>query len=327
MGSFVLPPYVDLPTDYFIVIAWTAAWGVAHTLMYSLVITPLAHVWFVLPKKAADQAAAAHPATPTKASPAKKRKNKKSPSKKAEETASFIQPEAPVVDEARAVNNLRKKFSNAFWKCFVYSVSALIGIYVLSEDWWWLEPKEWMLDYPDPTSWRMKTYYYVGFGNYLYQTLTLMSHPKQSDFLAVCIHHISTVLVMVASYAFGFTRIGVIILLLHDFSDPFMEFAKCNLYLKRQKVADNFFTMFAVVFLSTRNVLFPYVILSAHEHSILEDGSRMPRGFSFWGDFCLGCLWVLAALNVYWGYLIVKIAVKTIITGEVEGDIREEDDE
>ncbi|ORY30506.1 longevity-assurance protein [Rhizoclosmatium globosum] len=153
-----------------------------------------------------------------------------------------------------------------------------------------------------------------------------MSHPKQSDFWAVVVHHISTVSVMAASYAFGFTRIGVIILLLHDCSDPIMEFAKCSLYLKKQKTADNFFTLFAIVFLLTRNVLFPYVIYCAHEHSILEDGTRMPRGFSFWGDFCLGCLWVLAVLNMYWGYLIVKIAVKTIVTGEVEGDIREEDD-
>ncbi|KAI9341927.1 TLC domain-containing protein [Obelidium mucronatum] len=288
--------------------------------MYAMVITPLADAWFVPPK-----AAAAAPTQATSKPTAKNLKQRKG----AKQDAQAPKDEAPVkvVDEVKAVNNLRKKFSLSIWKGFVYSVSTVVGIYVFCEDRWWLDPKEWMLDYPDPTTWRMKTYYYIGFGSYLYQTLTIMSHPKQSDFVALVLHHISTVLVMLASYAFGFTRIGVVILLLHDCSDPVMEFAKCFFYLKKQKIADNLFTLFAVIFLTTRNVLFPYVILSAHENSILEDGSRMPRGFSFWGDFCLGCLWVLAVLNMYWGYLIVKMAIKTMIAGEVEGDIREEDDD
>ncbi|KAJ3392008.1 Ceramide synthase 3 [Entophlyctis sp. JEL0112] len=59
---------------------------------------------------------------------------------------------------------------------------------------------------------------------------------SEDNFWGVVVHHIATLSVMAASYAFGFTRIGVIILLLHDCSDPFMEFAKCNLYMGKQKV-------------------------------------------------------------------------------------------
>ncbi|KAJ3288078.1 hypothetical protein HDU79_005126 [Rhizoclosmatium sp. JEL0117] len=132
---------------------------------------------------------------------------------------------------------------------------------------------------------------------------------------------------MAASYLVGFTRIGIVILLLHDCSDPVMEIAKCFLYLGWEKVADVMFTLFAVVFLVTRNVLFPYVIYTAHENSILEDGERMPRGYGHWVLFCLGCLWILAALNMFWGYLIVKIAAMKLITNDVVGDIREEDAE
>ncbi|KAJ3202919.1 hypothetical protein HDU83_002597 [Entophlyctis luteolus] len=304
------PPYVDWPGDIFVVVAWTAAWGLAHSLLHRGFLVPLASRWF---KTKADADIVPRSATGKKA-------------ESSTPTSSAINSKAAkATDDAKAVMRIRQKFIYSGWKCFVYSLSTAVGIFVLSEDTWWLYPKEWWLDFPNRTSWLMKTYYYIGFGSYVYQTLTVMSASKQSDFWGVVVHHIATISVMAASYAFGFTRIGVVILLLHDCSDPFMEYAKCNLYMGKQKLADLFFILFALVFLATRNVLFPYVIYCAHQYSILEDGTRMPRGHGEWGNFCLGCLWVLAALNMYWGYLILKIAVLTAAKGEVEGDIRDEE--
>ncbi|KAJ3206897.1 Ceramide synthase 3 [Entophlyctis luteolus] len=219
---YVKPPYVDWPGDLFVVAAWTAAWGLAHALLDRGFLVPLANSLF----KAKTDADISLP-------PAGTRKKMKSA---VTASPSDNQKAAKPSDDAKAVMRIRQKFIYSGWKCFAYSLSTAVGVVVLSEDSWWTSPKEWLLDYPDPTSWLMKTYYYIGFGSYVYQTLTVMSASKQSDFWGVVVHHIATLSVMAASYAFGFTRIGVIILLLHDCSDPFMEFAKCNLYMGKQKV-------------------------------------------------------------------------------------------
>lgn len=58
-----------------------------------------------------------------------------------------------------------------------------------------------------------------------------MLEPKQKDFLAMIIHHITTLFLMIFSYFTQFQRIGCIVLIIHDISDPLMEAAKCALYL------------------------------------------------------------------------------------------------
>ncbi|KAJ3131178.1 Ceramide synthase 3 [Physocladia obscura] len=339
---FVKPVYVNWSADIWAVFAWTAGWALAHTVLHRALIVPLANAWFPVPVSISLSSAShkvsstATTASPTSSTKLKQRKGKST-------SAPPSHSHQPVSDvDVKAITNIKKKFVNSAWKFCVYTAPTIFGIVVFLEDDWWMNPKAWMLDIPDPTSHLMKIYYYIGFGNYTYQTLTLMSHPRQSDFWGVVLHHFTTVAVISASYICGFTRIGVIILLLHDCSDPFMEFAKCNMYLNHQKIADNMFTLFAIVFIVTRNVLFPYVIYSAHENSILEDGTRMPRGHGEWGLFCLGCLWILAILNFYWGYLvnnqydskktktektrqILKIAAQTFLKGENASDIREED--
>ncbi|KAJ3234679.1 hypothetical protein HDU81_001217 [Chytriomyces hyalinus] len=312
--------YIDRQLDPVMVLVWTLAWATTHLLLHRLVLVPLSELWFPAPN-VRNQTISARGKEKGHIGEAGL-KLRKQPDKQLDSESP--DPAKELAAAVKAVNSTKKKFTKAAWKCFVYSASALVGFYVLFSDTWWMEPADWMLDFPNPTTPEMKLYYMIGFGNYMYQTLSLRT--SETDFAAMVLHHASTIAVITASYIFGFTRIGIIILLLHDCSDPFMEYAKCSLYLTMQQRADLFFAIFAAVFIITRNILFPYVIRCAHIHTILEDGTRMPRGNPFWTNFCLGCLWVLAALNFYWGFLIVKIAIKTAITGEVEGDIREKDD-
>ncbi|TPX71674.1 hypothetical protein CcCBS67573_g06060 [Chytriomyces confervae] len=315
--------YINWRLDPLMVLVWTLAWATTHLLLHRLVLVPLSDSCFPTPNVPKRSISAP---LHTRAKENGKNNEAKLRLRRNLERLSdseFPDPAKELAAAVKAVNNMKKKFAKAAWKCFVYSVSAVVGFYVLFSDNWWMEPALWMLDFPNPTSSEMKLYYMIGFGNYMYQTLSLRT--SETDFAAMVLHHSATIAVITASYSFGFTRVGIIILLLHDCSDPFMEYAKCSLYLKMQKRADLFFTIFAAVFIITRNILFPYVIRCAHIHTILEDGSRMPSGNPFWTNFCLGCLWILAALNFYWGFLIVKIAVRTAVTGEVEGDIREKD--
>ena len=71
----------------------------------------------------------------------------------------------------------------------------------------------------------------------------------------------------------------------------------------------------------TRLVLYPYVVWSAH----LEAQTYLPPyGIPEWS--CVGLLYVLLVLQVYWMYLIAKVAVKLAFNGEAE-DIRSSDEE
>ncbi|KAJ3064263.1 Ceramide synthase 3 [Podochytrium sp. JEL0797] len=141
-------------------------------------------------------------------------------------------------------------------------------------------------------------------------------------------HHVATVIVMLMSYVMGFTRAGVVVLLLHDFSDPIMELAKCCLYAGQKVLADVFFGIFAITFLITRNYMYPVlIVIPLLVHSKYEDGVQMPRGYGHYFYPIVACLYVLQALDVFWGYLILKMVAKVLASGEApKGDIRDEEE-
>ncbi|KAI9341556.1 TRAM/LAG1/CLN8 homology domain-containing protein, partial [Zopfochytrium polystomum] len=225
---------------------------------------------------------------------------------------------------------LRIRFRTAAWRFLNYAISSTIGVLCLyDKDWVW-QPREYFVNWPHfPLEESTRFYYAVGFGSYAYGFISLLFfEPWQSDFLAMIIHHFSTLTVIIASFLFKQTRVGVVVLLLHDVSDPFMEIAKCFLYLKWQKLADATFLLFAAVFMFTRNYIFPvYVITAPFLYQTRGDGPDDIPLAIFW--LCVGCLIVLALLHVYWAFLLIKMIIRAIRAKSVEGDVRdvESDDE
>ena len=59
---------------------------------------------------------------------------------------------------------------------------------------------------------------------------------KKSDYIALMIHHSSTLGLLWVSYIYSFHRIGAVIAFLHDLADPWMEIAKLTLYWGNNKV-------------------------------------------------------------------------------------------
>ncbi|KAJ3201280.1 Ceramide synthase 3 [Dinochytrium kinnereticum] len=168
----------------------------------------------------------------------------------------------------------------------------------------------------------------MSFGSCAYMLFSAFTEPKQKDFVALLIHHIATVVVIMASYVLGLYRIGAVIMLLHDVSDPFMEIAKMFVYTGRQKLADIFFILFALVFIFTRNFIFPvYIITASPFYGYHPDGSVIPYGRYDLNYFCVACLCVLCVLHYYWAYLIVRMAIKALVDKKVEGDIRDDEDD
>ena len=154
----------------------------------------------------------------------------------------------------------RAKFVVSGWKFFTYSVSTAIGLWIILQEDWLLDPPKYFEGWPHKgnmtwvficifghvetnshthyqnCSYRSKAFYSVGFGNYAYASLSLYFEPRQKDFTLMIVHHAVTLALIYCSYLWGFYRIGCAVLLLHDLSDPIMELAKMFLYATHKKV-------------------------------------------------------------------------------------------
>lgn len=110
---------------------------------------------------------------------------------------------------------------------------------------------------------------------------------------------------------------GLLVLVLHDMSDIALHTAKLFKYNNYNKITDFTFLIFMVIFFITRLVLLPVTAYSGSQWFYPHDST------SWQATALVNGLWLFVCLHCYWFTLIVKIAVKAVRQGNVEGDIRE----
>lgn len=170
-------------------------------------------------------------------------------------------------------------------------------------------------------------YYILELGFYLSLLLCVSVDVKRKDFKEQVIHHIATIFLISFSYCANYVRVGTLVMLVHDSSDFLLESAKMLHYAGLTHICDPLFVIFAVVFLFTRLVVFPFRVV----HSTLFVSLDFFKPF-FGYYFFNALLLVLQALHVFWAYLILRMVYKFAFAGKVEKDERsdeesEEDDE
>lgn len=96
----------------------------------------------------------------------------------------------------------------------------------------------------------------------------MWTEVARSDSWQMLIHHIITIALILFSYVTNFTRVGTVIMVIHDIADVFLELAKVLNYTSKGKghrwlkpATDVTFGIFAVVFFLTRLVFYPYHVL------------------------------------------------------------------
>ncbi|KAG0438253.1 Ceramide synthase 4 [Dictyocoela muelleri] len=105
-------------------------------------------------------------------------------------------------------------------------------------------------------------------------------------------------------------------MILHNISDPIMELAKCLFYLRKQKMADFAFICFSIVFIFSRDFLFLYGFYLCSVTTLFKY-----KIFLFF-KVLLICCCLLAVLNIFWTFFILKMVYLFIKTGSLKGDIR-----
>merc|ERR1712118_225217 len=156
------------------------------------------------------------------------------------------------------------------------------------------------------------------------------------------IHHVVTALLVGLSYEYGHRRVGGIVMILMDPADVFLHYAKLCKYLavdgtKKQNVvrqgwqtgADVLFAVFAVVFIITRVIMYPYVtyvgMFESHD-VFLADAIAFPEkniSTDWWEPNYVGCralLVILLILQLFWFYLLLRAIKKVLLEGAVEDE-------
>ncbi|XP_061739100.1 ceramide synthase 2-like [Nerophis ophidion] len=215
-----------------------------------------------------------------------------------------------------------KKFCEASWRFFFYLVAFTAGLgSLLDTPWLWDCTACWH-GFPrqhvsDVHSW----YYILELGFYLSLLLCVSVDVKRKDFKEQVIHHIATIFLIGFSYCGNYVRVGTLVMLVHDSSDFLLESAKMFHYADWTRTCDSLFVVFALVFLVTRLVVFPFRLI--HTTMITFVDFFHP----FLGYYIFNILLlVLQALHIFWAYLILRMVYKFAFKGKVERDERSDEE-
>jgi len=241
----------------------------------------------------------------------------------------------PLGTRALHMDRLRtRKFAQSCLEALIYGSFSAVGFrVVLSQPWLWPSVQWWQGGNQDFMSADLRCYYIMYMARYMQGIVSVLLEPKRKDFAEMLVHHVVTVFLTFLSYTFLLSRVGAVTMLILDPADVPLQLAKVFKYISEatdrrlwQKLADGLFAIFAVVFFVTRILIFGYVVWSSsvegppnlRRHRFdLENASV---GFA-----CLGLMNMLLILQLYWFYLIMRVASKLVRTGQVD-DVRSDDE-
>ena len=245
-----------------------------------------------------------------------------------------VEPLAAKLLGAKSTKSKVQKFAQSCMEMVFYGAFTVFGALVVPGQTWFWPSKLWWSDYKSGkmlfVTDALKAYYLLYAARYAQGIVSCLIEHKRKDFWEMQMHHIVTVSLIGISYAFGWNRVGAVVMALLDPADVPLHVAKQFKYVgdarggKTQKImqtgADIFFVVFMLLFAVMRLGLYPYVVWS----STVEG----PRHFTYGAGAyaCVALLFVLLGLQVYWFALILKVAIKVITSGAAE-DVRSDDED
>lgn len=226
----------------------------------------------------------------------------------------------------------KDKFLESIFKVTVVTSIAIYGFYVVNikHDFFMNHRSIWPL-YPDKEPYRQKTdnylliYYILSIGYHLQRTLFQFHNPGRKDFIALLIHHWSTIILLIFSYLASFLRTGSLVLFIHENSDIFLESAKLCGYCSWSFGSEFFFILFVLSWIIMRLWAFNYKIL----YEIIRFGYLtlfIDNSPLFYNWVCVTLLFVLYGLHLYWTNMIISMLIRKC-KGHKLKDIRSDTEE
>ena len=144
----------------------------------------------------------------------------------------------------------------------------------------------------------------------------LTAKVKRNDFIEMCLHHLLTLTLYVGGYIMGDIYSGLVTVLITDFCDIWVHFAKGTCGTTWKKTTDFFGVCMWVFWFYTRLYCMPYCIY----WMLFMDPFDIPNMYgSYEGNifYFKGILMtILGIMGVWWWYLISKMVYKAIFKGK-----------
>jgi ceramide synthetase len=214
-----------------------------------------------------------------------------------------------------------KKFVESFWKSAYYaSVSAYALVFIAPEAYM----KNTFEVYPNPVTSTIYWYYMVQISFYIWMSVSLLWDVRRKDFYQMGAHHVITLTKLIISYLFQVVYMGALVLMIHDFADPFLEFAKMMNYLKKETASTVSFIVFLLAFVFLRIIIYPiYCIQPA-----ITDSYPFVDEYGYYVQYytVCTCLVALLGLNIFWSVLIIKVAIRAVSKTSSLRDVRSDDE-
>ncbi|OBT81597.1 hypothetical protein VE02_09571 [Pseudogymnoascus sp. 03VT05] len=249
------------------------------------------------------------------------------------------------------------RFAEQGWMLIYYSVFWPLGMYIYCNSSYFLNMDELWTDWPQrELDGLMKGYMLGQWSFWIQQVLVINIEDRRKDHWQMLTHHLVTIVLICASYAYHQTRVGNLILVIMDVVDLIFPLAKCFKYLGYTLIPDILFAVFVTVWLITRHVFFlmtcwsvysdlPRLITSACYSgsadnlqgplAVPDDWSHLLEPFRdstgivcFNDNIMLGflyCLLILQVMMLIWSAFIVRVAVR-VLQGHSAEDIRSDDE-
>jgi len=214
------------------------------------------------------------------------------------------------------------KFCESGWRWLYYSSAFVYGFVCLWDEAWFNNIRHCWYNYPHhDVSKEIWWYYMIELGFYWSLFFSQFSDVKRKDFVEMFIHHTITISLLCCSWTCNLHRAGSLVLVIHDFADIFLEFAKLANYTKFTTLCDCVFVFFTISWIVTRLAIFPSWIL----YSAIIEAPQLVQMFPAYYIFN-ALLSVLLVLHVIWTYYILKIPYKSLVVKEKIKDSRSDSD-
>lgn len=229
------------------------------------------------------------------------------------------------------------RFMEQVYTAMYFAIFGPFGLYVMKNaengSLWYFETTSMFLDFPHRShDGIFKAYYLLQASYWAQQAIVLMLQLEKprKDFKELVLHHVVTLALIALSYRFHFARMGIAVFITHDISDFFLATSKTLNYLDSIVVGPYFGTFIAVwIYLRHYiNLRILYATLTEFRTVGPFDLNWETQQYKCWISqyITFGLLFSLQAVNLFWLFLILRIA-KNYVFSHVAQDERSEDED
>lgn len=227
------------------------------------------------------------------------------------------------------------RFMEQFYTAVYFAFMGPFGIYVMKRTpIWYFNTTAMYEGFPHRSHIGIFKAYYLLQAAYWTQqaiVLLLMLEKPRKDFKELCLHHAVTIALIWCSYRFHFTYMGIAVYITHDISDFFLATSKCLNYIDHWFTGP-YFGFFIFVWAYTRhwsNLRILYSILTEFATVGPYELNWETQQYKCWISqiITFALLLTLQIVNLFWFYLILRIAYRFVVTRRGKDERSDDEDE